>query len=109
MSAAANIYRQGNRVDQALADFNQAIALDANDPRAFHNRGLIYQAKGQHPQAIDDFTRPSRSPPAMRSRSKDAAFPISPRRLQGGAGGLQRVGKARQGIVHGVDLPGSGA
>ena len=51
-----NIYRQRQRLDQALADYNRAIELDSPDPRAYHNRALVYQSLGQHPQAIQDFT-----------------------------------------------------
>ena len=73
------MYRQRKQFDLALADFNQAIELDANDPRAYHNRGLIYQAQGQHTQAIDDFSQGhlARARPRP-SRSTRAASPISP-------------------------------
>ena len=37
---------------EALADFQRAIDLNTTDPRAFHNRGLLYQIDGQHRQAI---------------------------------------------------------
>ena len=29
----------------------------SSDPRAYHNRGLIYQAQGQYQLAIDDFSK----------------------------------------------------
>ena len=48
---------QAGRLDDAFGDFNKAIQLDTTDPRAYHNRGLIYQARRQHDKAIDDFSK----------------------------------------------------
>ena len=55
-SAAAISTARPVQLDQAFADFNKAIELDTTDPRAYHNRGLIYQARKQHAQAIEDFS-----------------------------------------------------
>jgi tetratricopeptide (TPR) repeat protein len=43
--------------DQALADENQALALNPNNSNAYMNRGLAYYGKGQYDQAIADFTK----------------------------------------------------
>jgi tetratricopeptide (TPR) repeat protein len=45
--------------EQALAEFDQAIAIDPNNADALYNRGLLYQADKQHQSAIDDFTAAS--------------------------------------------------
>ena len=43
--------------DQALADYNQAIALKPDFTFAYHNRGVSYRHKGLYDLAIADFTR----------------------------------------------------
>jgi Tfp pilus assembly protein PilF len=42
--------------DEALAEFDTALALDPYNTQALYGRGLIYQSKNQHQQAIEDFT-----------------------------------------------------
>ena len=42
--------------EEALAEFERALALDPYNVRALYGRGLIYQAEKQHQQAIEDFT-----------------------------------------------------
>ncbi len=43
--------------DQALADYNQSIALNPNSADTYHNRGVSYRHKGLYDLAIADFTR----------------------------------------------------
>jgi len=45
------------RTDEALADFDAAIRLDAECWRAFHNRGVLQAQAGHLEQAFDDFQR----------------------------------------------------
>lgn len=45
--------------EDALAEFDKALALDPHNAEAFYNRGLIYQNNRQHQLAIDDFTSAS--------------------------------------------------
>ena len=54
-AAAISTARPAARSD-AFNDFQKAIQLDTTDPRAYHNRGLIYQSQGQHAFAIEDFS-----------------------------------------------------
>ena len=42
--------------EQALAEFEHALALDPYNVRALYGRGLIRQAEKEHQQAIEDFT-----------------------------------------------------
>src|SRR5690242_8142582 len=35
------VFGQGGRYDEAIADFNKAIAIDANYAQAYANRGLV--------------------------------------------------------------------
>jgi tetratricopeptide (TPR) repeat protein len=41
--------------DKAMADFNQAIQLNAAYADAYNNRGEIYRKKNQFPQALSDY------------------------------------------------------
>ncbi|MGY3618490.1 tetratricopeptide repeat protein [Bradyrhizobium sp. USDA 10063] len=47
------------KTEQALAEFEQALALDPYNTQALYGRGLIYQGQNQHQQAIEDFTAAS--------------------------------------------------
>ncbi|MCA1456731.1 tetratricopeptide repeat protein [Bradyrhizobium sp. BRP22] len=47
------------KTEQALAEFEQALALDPYNTDALYARGLIYQGQNQHQQAIEDFTAAS--------------------------------------------------
>jgi tetratricopeptide (TPR) repeat protein len=42
--------------EEALAEFDRALALDPYNVQALYGRGLIYQGEKQHQQAIADFT-----------------------------------------------------
>jgi hypothetical protein len=56
--------------DLALADANQAIALDAHFATAYLDRGLAYQAKGEIERAKADFTAAS-AMPLTQTEAKD--------------------------------------
>ena len=47
--------KSGNN-EEALAEFERALALDPYNVRALYGRGLIRQAEREHQQAIEDFT-----------------------------------------------------
>lgn len=47
---------RSGKADEALAEYDQALAADPYNIPALYGRGLIYQSQGQHQQAIDDFT-----------------------------------------------------
>lgn len=47
------------KLDEAQAEFEQALTTDPYNIQALYGRGLIYQGRGQHQQAIDDFTAAS--------------------------------------------------
>ena len=50
------VLAHSGKSDDALAEFDQALAADPYNIQALYGRGLIYQGQGQHQQAIDDFT-----------------------------------------------------
>jgi tetratricopeptide (TPR) repeat protein len=47
---------RSGKTDEALDEFDHAIALDPNNADALYNRGLLHQSEKQHPLAIDDFS-----------------------------------------------------
>jgi len=50
---------RSGRTEEALAEFDHAIALDPHNADALYNRGLLHQGEKQHQLAIDDFTAAS--------------------------------------------------
>jgi Tfp pilus assembly protein PilF len=47
---------RSGKTEEALAEFDHAIALDPHHAEALYNRGLLHQREGQHQQAVEDFT-----------------------------------------------------
>jgi tetratricopeptide (TPR) repeat protein len=47
---------RSGKTDEALADFDKAVATDPHNADALYNRGLLYQGDKQHQQAIEDFS-----------------------------------------------------
>ena len=60
-SQAIEYYNRGNAylsegdLDRAIADYDQAIALDPEDAKAYFHRGLAYARKGDLDRAIADY------------------------------------------------------
>src|ERR1039457_837666 len=50
-------YKQTGDLDRAIADFTQALKIDAGLVRVYVNRGIAYRDKGQLDQAIADFSQ----------------------------------------------------
>ncbi|MFQ3455517.1 tetratricopeptide repeat protein [Bradyrhizobium sp. UFLA01-814] len=55
----AQVLARSGKLDEAMAEFEQALAADPYNIQALYGRALIYQGRGQHQQAIDDFTAAS--------------------------------------------------
>jgi len=53
-NARADVYRQLGRFDEALADIEEALALDGNNPQWIYTRGLIYRDMGEMEKAKAD-------------------------------------------------------
>lgn len=51
------LHLQAKRLDEALADFNAAIAIDRFAYVAYSNRGAVYRARGEFDLAIADQTK----------------------------------------------------
>ncbi len=58
-SARGQEFARSFKTEQALTEFEQALALDPYNTQALYGRGLIYQGQSQHQQAIEDFTAAS--------------------------------------------------
>lgn len=50
------VLAKSGKTEEALAEFDRAIALDPYNVPALYGRGLIYQGEKQYEQAIADFT-----------------------------------------------------
>ena len=55
-AARGNALAKAGKTDEALAEFDRALALDPYNVPALYGRGLVYQADKRHAQAIADFT-----------------------------------------------------
>ena len=53
--------------DQAIQDFDKAVALKPDTPEAFNNRGLAYEQKGDFDRAIQDYDQAIRLQPTYAS------------------------------------------
>jgi tetratricopeptide (TPR) repeat protein len=47
---------RSGKAEEALAEYDSALALDPYNTQALYGRGLIYQGQNQHQQAVEDFT-----------------------------------------------------
>jgi tetratricopeptide (TPR) repeat protein len=50
------VLARSGKTEEALAEFDRALALDPYNVAALYGRGLIYQSEKQHEQAVADFT-----------------------------------------------------
>ena len=58
-------YKRKGHVDEAIADFSEAIRLKPDFVFAFNNRGNAYYYKGQFDRAIADFSEAIRLKPDL--------------------------------------------
>ena len=85
-AARGQAFAKAGKTEEALAEFDRALALDPYNVPALYGRGLIHQADKRHEQAITDFTAangltPQRTEPLLAratsylaiDRSKEAA------------------------------------
>jgi len=55
-AARGQALAKSSKTEEALAEFDTALALDPYNTQALMGRGLIYQGQYRHQQAIEDFT-----------------------------------------------------
>src|SRR5215470_16256451 len=60
-------YRLKGDTDRAIADYAQAIKLNAKFPAAFNNRGVAYDYKGDYDHAIADYDQAIKLKPSAES------------------------------------------
>ncbi|KAG6866883.1 hypothetical protein C0991_008820 [Blastosporella zonata] len=51
---SGNNFMSAQKYDDAIESYNQAIALDSNNPIYYSNRAAAYSGKGDHLAAVDD-------------------------------------------------------
>ena len=56
-SNRGNIRVSQNKLDEAIADFNQSIAIADRYPDPYLNRGIAYEGKKLWQDALDDYNR----------------------------------------------------
>ena len=103
------VLARSGKNDEALAEFDTALALDPYNTQALYGRGLIYQIQNQHQQAIEDFTAANGLAPQQRraaARTRDEL----PRRRQGerSRGRSRRGSAGRSEQRTGLDHPRAG-
>src|SRR5271156_6865412 len=52
-----SVLAEAGQTEQALADFNKAISLDANYAQAYANRALLYRQSGKLELALADYNK----------------------------------------------------
>src|SRR5215813_13245479 len=52
-----SVLAQAGKTDEALADFNKALSLDANYGQAYANRGLVYRQTKRPDLAMADYEK----------------------------------------------------
>lgn len=60
-----HVHSSMNHLDQAMADFNRALALKADFVEAMNNRGEVFHAQGKIGPALRDFNRALRIRPSF--------------------------------------------
>jgi Tfp pilus assembly protein PilF len=55
-TARGQALARSGKTEEALAEFDKAIALDPHNAEGLYNRGLLHQGEKRHQLAIDDFT-----------------------------------------------------
>ena len=91
-AARGQALARSGKADEALAEFERALALDPYNVQALYGRGLIHQGEKKHQQAIEDFSaanglKPQQIEPLLaranstsRSTRRRKPLPISTRR-----------------------------
>ena len=75
VNAGAELYEQGH-LEEAIAEYGEAIRLDSEDANAYNNRGNAYRHLGQYQGAIQDLDEAIRLNPedALAYGNRGAAY-----------------------------------
>ena len=106
---AARRWHDPAKTEEALAEFDTAIALDPHNAQALYSRGLLYQGEKQHQLAIDDFTAangltPQRAEPLLARAISYLALD----KIKEAAADLDEAVQADPQERTGLDHPGAG-
>mmetsp|Transcript_120516 Transcript_120516/g.341538 ORF Transcript_120516/g.341538 Transcript_120516/m.341538 type:complete len:735 (-) Transcript_120516:101-2305(-) len=70
----AQAYKEAGEFDASKLNFDKALSMDSSYIQAYHLRGLLYHARGEHTQACEDFERVRRLDPS--AATLEACFMI---------------------------------
>ena len=76
LTSRGNHYGQQNQLDQAIADFKDALILNPNYTPAYLSLGLAYRAKGMFKEAITIFEKVPKESKAHGNQTIDRRFDI---------------------------------
>jgi len=84
-------FGEKGQYDQAISDFNQAIAINPRYDRAYNNRGIVYRLRGQYNESISDFNKAIATNPLDAEAYNNLAWLLATAKAQGFRNGKKAV------------------
>jgi tetratricopeptide (TPR) repeat protein len=84
-------FAEKGQYDQAISDFNQAIAINPRYNKAYNNRGIVYRLREQYNQALSDFNKAISINPLDAEAYNNLAWLLATAKAQGFRNGKKAV------------------